>query len=65
MMAWVKAELCCVFLAIQWSIIQSARQGNAALSPAIMPTFLVALFVAIAVHLVAVFRASRGASEAG
>jgi uncharacterized membrane protein len=65
MMAWVKAELCCLFLAMQWSIIQSARPGNAALSPAIMPLSLVALFVTIAVHLVAVFRAARGGPEAG
>jgi hypothetical protein len=64
-MAWVKAELCGLFLTIQWSIIQSARHGDAALSPAVMPMFLVALFITIAVHLVAVFRAARGKPEAG
>jgi uncharacterized membrane protein len=65
LMAWVKAELCGLFLTIQWSIIQSARHGDAALSPAVMPMFLVALFITIAVHLVAVFRAARGKPEAG
>lgn len=64
MMAWVKAELCCLFLTIQWSIIQSARHGNAALSPAVMPLFLVALFVTIAMHGVAVFRAAKGLNRA-
>jgi hypothetical protein len=65
MMAWVKAELCCMFLIIQGSIIQSARHGSAALSPAIMPLSLVALLVTIAMHWVAGFRAARGGAEAG
>jgi uncharacterized membrane protein len=59
MMAWVKMELCCLFLTIQWSIIQSVRGGNAALSPAIMPLFLAVVFVTVAGHGIAVFRAAR------
>jgi uncharacterized membrane protein len=62
MMAWVKVELVCLFLYIQWTIIESVRQGHAALSPAIVPIFLVAVFATIAVHAMAVFRAARVAS---
>ena len=64
MMAWAKAELACLFLYIQWCIIQSARHGNAALSPAMMPLFLVAVFVTVAVHALAVFRAAGPGSQA-
>jgi uncharacterized membrane protein len=64
MMASVKAELACLFLYIQWSIIESARHGNTALSPAIMPLFLVAVFVTVAVHALAGFRAARPGSQA-
>lgn len=64
MMAWVKLELCCLLLTIQWLIIQSARHGNAAMSPAIMPVFLGLVFVTVAVHGVAVFRAARAGTQA-
>jgi uncharacterized membrane protein len=64
MMAWVKAELACMFLYIQWFIIQSAQHGNAALSPAIMPLFLVVVFFTVGVYGVAVFRAARRGSQA-
>ncbi|MGO9336946.1 MAG: DUF1648 domain-containing protein [Terracidiphilus sp.] len=59
MMAWVKVELVSLFLYIQWSIIESVRQVHAALSPVIVPLFLVAVFVTLAAHGVAVFRAAR------
>jgi uncharacterized membrane protein len=59
MMAWVKVELVCLFLYIQWTIIESVRGGHAALSPLIVPVFLVAVFGTIAAHAVAVFRAAR------
>jgi uncharacterized membrane protein len=62
MMAWVKVELVCLFLYIQWSIIQSAQQGHAALSPMIVPIFLVVVFATLAGHGVAVFRAARTGS---
>jgi uncharacterized membrane protein len=62
MMAWVKVELVCLFLYIQWSIIQSVGQGHAALSPVVVPIFLVAVFATLAAHGVAVFRAARARS---
>lgn len=64
MLAWVKVELVLLFLYIQWAIVESARKGSAALSPAIVPVFLVALFATIGVHFVAVFRAARSVVRA-
>lgn len=60
MLAWVKTELACLFLYIQWSILQSVRKGNAALNPWFMPVFLAAMFATMIVHGVLVFRAARG-----
>jgi uncharacterized membrane protein len=62
MMAWVKVEMVCLFLYVQWSIIQSVRAGHAALSPIIVPVFLVVVFGTVIAHLVAVFRAARAGS---
>ncbi|MGD0628173.1 MAG: DUF1648 domain-containing protein [Terracidiphilus sp.] len=58
MMAWVKVELAGLFLYIQWSIIQSVQKGHVALSPLIVPIFLVVVFGTIAAYSVAVFRAA-------
>jgi hypothetical protein len=41
MIAWLKVELVCLFAGIQWSIIDSIRQGEGKLSPALVPVFLV------------------------
>ena len=60
MLAWVKAELASLFLYIQWSILQSVRQGNAALNPWFMPVFMVVVFATMILHGVLVFRAARG-----
>ena len=59
MLAWVKTELACLFLYIQWSILQLVRQGNAALNPWFMPVFMVVVFATMLAHGVAVFRAAR------
>jgi uncharacterized membrane protein len=60
MLAWVKTELAGLFLYIQWSILQSVRQGNASLNPWFMPVFMVVVFATMILHGVAVFRAARG-----
>ena len=60
MIAWLKVELACLFLYIQWSIIESVRSGQGRLSPLIVPLFLVAVFGNIVFHAVAVFRTARG-----
>ena len=59
MIAWLKVELTCLFLYIQWSIIQSVRGGRGTLSPLIVPLFLAAVFGNILFHAVAVFRTAR------
>jgi len=64
MMSWIKVELVCLFLFIQWSIIQSVRGGRAALPPVMVPLFLVVVFATVGVHLVAVFRAAKARPSA-
>jgi len=59
MIAWLKIELICLFAGIQWSIIDSIRQGGGKLSPAIVPLFLVVVFATLGWHIVAVFRTAR------
>jgi hypothetical protein len=59
MISCLKAELACLFLTIQASIVESARNGHAGLSPLIVPVFLVAVFGNIGWHMVAIFRAAR------
>ena len=59
MIAWLKTEVVCLFTFIQWCVIQSARQGRLVLSPLAVPLFIVAIFVTIGWHFVALFRAAR------
>jgi uncharacterized membrane protein len=62
MIAWIKVELACLFVWIQWSIIESARNGRWGLSPMTVPLFLVAVFGTVAAHMAAMFRAGRAGS---
>jgi uncharacterized membrane protein len=59
MIAWLKVELVCLFAWIQWSIIESIRQGEGKLSPALVPVFLTAVFATLGWHIAAMFRAAR------
>jgi uncharacterized membrane protein len=59
MIAWLKVEWVCLFVGIQWSIIDSIRQGAGKLSPALVPLFLVAVSATLGWHVVAVFRTVR------
>jgi len=59
MIAWLKVELVCLFAGIQWPIIDSIRQGEGKLSPALVPVFLVAVFATLGWHIAAMFRAAR------
>jgi uncharacterized membrane protein len=64
MIAWLKAELACLFLLLQWAFMQAARTGDGHLFPMILPFFIVAIFATIGWHFVAMFRAARlGASS--
>jgi hypothetical protein len=57
MMAWIKAELCCLFACIQFSTIEAARNERSGLSPALMPIALLIVFGTIGAHIIAMRRA--------
>lgn len=59
MIAWIKVEMVCLFVVLQWVFVQSARSGEGHLFPRILPVFLVVIFGTIALHFIAIFRAAR------
>ena len=59
MIAWLKAELLCVFAWIQWSVIRASRQPSQRLSPLLMPLLLAVVFATLGVYVAAMFRAGR------
>jgi uncharacterized membrane protein len=59
MIAWLKAELLGFFAFIQGTIVRAARHPDHAISPVPMPLLLVAVFLTVGIHLVAIFRAGR------
>jgi uncharacterized membrane protein len=63
MITWIKAEMACLFAALQWAIIQAARSSNGQIFPKILPFFLIVVFGTVAGHIVALFRAARGGSD--
>ena len=56
MIAWIKVEMVCLFLYLQWSIIQAVRAKQAHMSPAIVPVFMVLVFGTVGVYLVVIVR---------
>ncbi|HEX3893394.1 MAG TPA: DUF1648 domain-containing protein [Terracidiphilus sp.] len=64
MVAWLKAELVCLFGLLQWAFIQAARTGEGHLFPMILPFFIAATFGTIGWHFVAMFRAARSTGGA-
>jgi uncharacterized membrane protein len=63
-MAWLKVELACLFLWIQYVIIRSARSGRSELSPLLMVLAIALIFATVAAHLVATVRAARTNTQA-
>jgi uncharacterized membrane protein len=61
MIAWLKAELACLFAVLQWTFIHAAQSGDGRLFPMVMPGFIVAIFATIGWHFVAIFTAARAA----
>ena len=59
MIAWLKVELVCLFAGIQWSIIDSVRQGEGKQSPALVPMFVAVVFVTLGWHIVTIFRTAQ------
>lgn len=63
MMAWVKCELLVLFAYIQWNIIESARQAEFYLSPAIVPVFVAAVLGTVGCYLAIIIRGARARTE--
>jgi uncharacterized membrane protein len=63
MMAWIKCEMLCLFVYLQWSIIQSARTSEFRLSPLLIPVFLAVIFSTVGWSLVALIRGARERAE--
>ena len=63
MVAWIKSEMLCLFLYLQWSILQSARDGAFRLSPLLIPVFLVVIFSTVGWNLVALIRGAKMRAE--
>jgi len=59
MLAWIKCELLCLFVYLQWSIIQSARNGTFRLSPLLVPVFLVVIFSTVGWRLTGMIRGAK------
>ncbi len=59
MVAWIKLELICLFVWIQWSILDAVRQGEGNLSPLAVPIFIAAILVTMSLHAVAIIHAAR------
>jgi uncharacterized membrane protein len=63
MIAWLKAEVACLFTWIQWSTIEAARHSRSGLSPALLPISIAAVFGTVGWHFVAMRRAGRAESR--
>ena len=62
MIAWLKAELLSFFAFIQAGLIRAARSPGRGFSAVPMPAFLALVFLTMAIHIVAIFRAARARS---
>ena len=60
MIAWLKAEVLCLFAWVQEMTVAVARNGGAHLSPWFMPVTLGAVFATIGWYIVAMRRAGKG-----
>jgi uncharacterized membrane protein len=63
MVAWIKCEMLCLFAYLQWSIIQSARDGTFRLSPLLLPVSLVVIFSTVGWRLATMIRGARARAE--
>jgi uncharacterized membrane protein len=63
MVAWIKCEMLCLFVYLQWSIIQSARDGAFRLSPLLIPVFLVVIFSTLGWRLTTMIRGAKARAE--
>lgn len=63
MIAWIKFELICLFIYLQWSILQAARTAQFRLSPLLIPAFLVVIFATVGWNLRAIIRGAQARAQ--
>jgi uncharacterized membrane protein len=63
LLAWIKCEMLCLFAYLQWSIVQSAREGAFRLSPLLIPVFLVAVFSTVGWRLTIMIRGAKARAD--
>jgi uncharacterized membrane protein len=63
MVAWIKCEVLCLMTYLQWSIVQSARNGTFRLSPLLIPIFLVVIFMTVGSRLTTMIRGAKERAE--
>jgi uncharacterized membrane protein len=63
MVAWIKCEMLCMFVYLQWSIVQSARDGTFRLSPLLIPVFLAVIFSTLGWRLTTMIRGAKVRAE--
>lgn len=63
MVTWIKTELLCLFLYLQWAIIRGARTGMFQLSQLIVPIFLAVVFGTVGWSLAKIIRGARMRNE--
>lgn len=64
MLVVLKAELTCLFAALQWIFIRSARTGDGHLFGAILPIVLAGVLGTVAWYIFAIFRIATARTEA-
>jgi len=62
MIAWIKAEMLCLFTCIQASIVEAARRTRWGLTPLLVPVSLAVVFGTVGWYLVALRKAARPAA---
>jgi uncharacterized membrane protein len=63
LVAWIKCEMLCLFAYLQWSIIQSARDGSFRLSPLLIPVSLAVIFSTVGWQLTTMIRGAKARAE--
>jgi uncharacterized membrane protein len=63
MIAWLKAELICLFTWIQWAIVEAARHSHNSLSPAQGAVSVLIIWATIIWYFIAMRRAARPGSS--
>jgi uncharacterized membrane protein len=63
MIGWIKVEMIGLFLYLQWTIIQAARDVQFRLSPLMIPVLLVCVFGTVGVYLVIIVNGAKARAD--